>query len=331
MSWTLKLGTGWIPEEYDESDLHLRNDAIREQLQVRGVIDFLEDRKEFPATVDLREWAPPVEFQGGFNTCSAHVVSNLLEYFEQRAFGHSIQASRLFLYKVAKNFLGHEGDGGTYIRQVMGVLLSLGTPPEKFWPYLDAGTYKDPNTKDPRVDAEPSAFCYAVAGEFTALQAYRLDRHDQPDKDRLLLRARAHLAAELPFAFGIPLYGSVKDSASTGRIAFPGEDEESVGNHAIVAMGYSDSMEIAIPGTENETTTGAFLIQNSWSADWGENGFGWLPYRYVTEGLAADFWTLINADWPNLQEAQLVWRVKPDRGLKCTSLRISRRFELSWH
>lgn len=305
MSNELKWGTGWIPEEHDESDLHHRHELIESELKVRGVIDFIEGRRNLPASVDLRKWAPPVEFQGGFNTCSAHVVSNLLEYFEKRAYGHSIQASRLFLYKVAKNFLGHEGDGGTYIRQVMGVLRSIGAPPEKFWPYLDTGTFSEPNSKDPRIDTEPTAFCYAIAADFEALQAYRLDRFDQPDKKRLLLSAKAHLAAELPFAFGIPLYGSVKESAKTGHILFPADDEKTVGNHAIVAMGYSDTMKISLSGSPKKTTTGAFLIQNSWSTDWGEEGFGWLPYEYVSAGLAADFWTLINAEWPNLSEAQL--------------------------
>jgi C1A family cysteine protease len=31
--------------------------------------------------------------------------------------------------------------------------------------------------------------------------------------------------------------------------------------------------------------------------DWGENGNGWLPYRYVTDRLAADFWALLRPDW----------------------------------
>lgn len=300
MADEFKLGTGWIPEEFDDADLYLRHESIEPLLQVRGVLDCIDGKCEMPKSVDLREWAPPVEFQGGFNTCSAHVVSNLLEYFEKRAFGHSIQASRLFLYKVAKNFLGHTGDDGTYIRQVMGVLKALGAPPEKFWPYLDSGSFEEPNRQDPRIDEEPSAFCYAIASDFEALQAYRLDRKDEPNSERLMVRAKAHLTSELPFAFGIPLYASIREAKTNGLIQYPGENEKPVGNHAIVAMGFDDSIEIPVSGSESEKTKGAFLIQNSWSEKWGDGGFGWVPYKYLTEGLAKDFWTLIKAEWPNL-------------------------------
>jgi C1A family cysteine protease len=31
--------------------------------------------------------------------------------------------------------------------------------------------------------------------------------------------------------------------------------------------------------------------------DWGENGYGWLPYEYVLKSLACDFWSLISMDY----------------------------------
>src|SRR4029079_7943803 len=81
----------------------------------------LAKRRRLPKRVDLRQWAGPVYFQGGFNTCNAHVVAGLLTYFETRAFDRCEPPSRLFLYKVAKNFLQTADDTGVYIRQVMGV------------------------------------------------------------------------------------------------------------------------------------------------------------------------------------------------------------------
>jgi C1A family cysteine protease len=62
------------------------------------------------------------------------------------------------------------------------------------------------------------------------------------------------------------------------------------GGHAVVAVGYDDAHTI---GDEE----GALLIRNSWGVGWGEKGYGWLPYRYLVEQVAVDFWSLVQADF----------------------------------
>ena len=57
-----------------------------------------------------------------------------------------------------------------------------------------------------------------------------------------------------------------------------------MGGHAISAFGYDDEK-------------GALLIRNSWGEEWGENGYGWLPYEYVLQGLVQDFWSVLKQDW----------------------------------
>lgn len=298
----LALGTGWMPDPPDARDLTPAHPRMKAELGRLGILRLLQRPKRIPPRVDLRQWAGPVYFQGGFDTCAAHVVAGLLAYFENKARGREVAASRLFLYKVAKNFLQTTDDTGVYIRQVMGVLKLIGAPPERYWPYPDPGTYTQPRTSDPLLAAEPSAFCYAVAADYQAVTYYRLDQ-EGVDPSRLLRLARAHLASQVPFAFGFPLFPSILGAKTTGLVPAPAAGEQSVANHAVIAVGYDDSLQI---GEGPTATTGALLFKNSWSDAWGQQGYGWLPYEYILQGRTRDFWTLTRAEWTDTGAFQLV-------------------------
>jgi C1A family cysteine protease len=289
-----RLGTGWIPEPPDGRDFTTSHPPLAGMLEKLSLWRLLR-RRQLPSRTDLRHWAGPVQWQGGFNTCNAHVVAGLVTYFELKSHGKEVLPSRLFLYKVARNFLQADGYTGVYIRQVMGVLKLIGVPPERYWPYPDPGTMSQPRMTDPLLDTEPTAFCYAVANDYRAISYYRLDEQGQEPKELLRL-AKAHLAAQVPFAFGFPLYGLIKQAQSTGRIPYP-VAPQNLGNHAVIAVGYDDALEIG-EGVEGAVKTrGALLIKNSWSDGWGEKGFGWLPYDYVLQGHTRDFWTLLRSEW----------------------------------
>jgi hypothetical protein len=58
--------------------------------------------------------------------------------------------------------------------------------------------------------------------------------------------------------------------------------------HAIVAVGYDETKKIKNTNS-NKETSGALLIRNSWGKEWGDKGYGWLPYEYILNNLALDF------------------------------------------
>jgi C1A family cysteine protease len=42
-----------------------------------------------------------------------------------------------------------------------------------------------------------------------------------------------------------------------------------------------------------DMAAGTFLVRNSWSEQWGMNGYFTMPFAYLTDPhLASDFWTI---------------------------------------
>jgi len=295
---------GWLPDFPDIRDFRadtrelprkLRNlnqvDPPLAMLKKAGVADAA--RARVPAAVDLRQWCPPIEDQGELGSCTAHAGVGLVEFFERKAFGRHIDASRLFLYKTTRTFAHLKGDSGAYLRSTMAALVLFGVPPEEYWPYAVK-----------RFDAEPGAFCYSFAQNYQALQYIRLDPAGTSTGD-LLKRIKANLAASLPSIFGFTVYDSISQAdKAEGRIPFPGARERVLGGHAVMAVGYDDKLKIT-NGSSKKATTGAILIRNSWGEGWGEGGYGWLPYEYVLQGLADDWWTMLKNEWIDTGEFKI--------------------------
>ncbi|MFH0932949.1 MAG: C1 family peptidase, partial [Nitrospirota bacterium] len=266
----------------DLRDYTEKTEEIKSVLAPTGLLR----AKSLPASVDLREWCSAIEDQGRLGSCTAHAGVGIIEYYERKSFGRHIDASRLFLYKVTRNLMKMTGDTGAYLRTTMGAMALFGVPPEDYWPYTN---------DEKRFDQEPPSFCYAFAQNYQTVKYFR---HDPPGtkSEEILRKVKTYLAASHPAMFGFTVYNSIEQAGSTGRIPFPSLRERIEGGHAVAAVGYDDKMKIKNKYGKVETT-GALLIRNSWGKEWGEEGYGWLPYEYVMQGLAEDFWSVLKKEW----------------------------------
>ena len=288
-------GMGWLPDYPSLQDHSLHTDQITPKLKSLGQTQSVSDMlttvgaatppPKLPVAVDLRAWCSPIENQGSLGSCTAHAGVGMVEYYERRAFGKHIDASRLFLYKATRNLLAWTGDTGAFLRSTMEALVLFGVPPEDYWKYVVAD-----------FDKEPTAFCYAFAQKYQAINYYRLDPPGTTPVV-LLSRIKNNLGAGLPSMFGFTVYNSYTQAGTTGKIPYPTPGEKIVGGHAIMVVGYDDTLKIKNTNPGAVETTGALLIRNSWGTTWGAAGYGWLPYEFVLKGLATDWWALIKQDW----------------------------------
>jgi C1A family cysteine protease len=273
----LPRGLGW------QRDIPDFRDYTPEHPSVRRILGLLKPAPAaaigLPASVDLRDDCQPcVDDQEELNSCAAFAVLGLIECFERCALGQSCEPSRLFLYQTTLKLRGCLQDSGVDLRSTFKALRRVGTPREVYWPY-----------RADRLRTEPGDPFLFAFDEFLPLCYLRFDRRRVEDGAGIstpktgaqtLQTVKAFLAAGFPSVFGFSVPGSISLS---GDVPFY-EQSDVRGGQAVVAVGYDD-------------VRGALLFRNSWGCQWGERGYGWLPYAYIEHGYAADFWTALKEDW----------------------------------
>ncbi len=288
------MSTGWLPPLPDMRDYSEDHPVIVELTEKLGLD---KTPKKLPSKVDLREWCSPVEDQLSIGSCTANAAVGMVEYFQRRAYGLHLEGSRLFVYKTTRKLMLTEGDSGAWLRSAMGALVLFGVPDEKFFPYTLDGENINPNW-----DEEPDSFLYAMAKNYTAISYFCHDpigkKHNQKE---VLKTVKKYLAAGIPSMFGFFGFSSFEQSDFKGGIPYPCDNESAEWGHAVMAVGY-DNNKIITNTSCGKKTKGALLIRNSWGKAWGEDGYGWLPYDYVLDGLARDFWSILSMEWVDTQQ-----------------------------
>lgn len=216
-----------------------------------------------PTKIDLTDGMPPVYNQLQLGSCTANAWAAVLDY-ERKAKGEAFMTpSRLFIYFNERDIEGTtNSDAGAMGRDGVKSMAKLGVCPEKEWPYDPSQFAVRPSTKD-----------YTDAIKFEVL-TYKRVTHT-------IACIKAALAEKHPIAFGFTVYESFEgdDIAKTGIMPMPKKSESVIGGHEVAAVGYDDATQMV-------------KCRNSWGKDWGDAGYFYMPYKYITGKLASDFWIL---------------------------------------
>lgn len=211
-----------------------------------------------PEKVDLSSHFPPPFDQGELGSCTANALGSCVEFLET-----GFIPSRLFIYfneRQIQNTI--DSDSGSTITTGINTLKTYGVCSESEWQY-------DPT----KFELKPSDQCYNDAKKDLAEVVMNLQNLDE---------VKHCLATNYPVAFGFEVfsYFESEDMAKSGLLKMPEQNEQNLGGHAVCAVGYDD-------------TTKMVKIRNSWGENWGDHGYFYMPYEYISNvGLAGDFWTI---------------------------------------
>lgn len=282
-----RVGTGWLMPTPDTRDLNVNDESI---IPIKERLGLYSNKKgiSLPGMVDLRTWCPEIRNQGRLNSGTAHAALALFEYHQRRAFDRYIDLSRRFVYYNARKLMHLKGDSGATLRHTLQAITLFGSPLEEDWPYTDEKS---------DIDNEPPASLYAMGYNYHAVRYFCHDPiHISMSPADVLRNVKSFLAAGIPSVFGFFIFPSFPKANIKGALPYPCVGERYKWKHAALAVGYDDTMKV-----ENlmckRVTKGALLIHNSWGSDWGDNGYGWLPYEYVYNKQALDFWSIMTAEW----------------------------------
>jgi hypothetical protein len=278
------------------------------------------EAQSLPTSVDLSQYQTPVKHQFGRGTCTNFAAVAAIEAQYKRQYGLTLDLSEQWvthLKHMMELWLDEQGnllppsrtenapgpwDGGsvTFNLQVFSTP-RLGIPLENEMPYDPRLEFGDTSMWNPPILGTstqravgdlnlsqqlkawnlPSSILYTTILPQNALQNAKYGANQvlyaSESEEKSLDWFKTQLAGGHEVAFGVLLDSDDPNpNNDVWEIAAqPRPDTNTWGGHAMLMVGYDDTKK-------------AFRVKNSWGSGWGDNGYVWMSYDFVTKGKILD-------------------------------------------
>jgi len=205
-----------------------------------------------PRTVDRREGRHVYQQRG--QSCTGHAVAAVINHVLKAA-TDAHRVSPYMLYRLARRYDEFPGDAdaGSSLRGAFKGWFNHGAALESGWPIMDPTP--EPDVDDPQ---NLAAWRDRPLGAFYRVNPFRLD-----DVQSAITELNA-IAVSGVIHEGWTRPVPVRRAGEEVFVITRPVDAQVVGGHAYCLVGYNEV---------------GFLVQNSWGAQWGKDGFATLPYE----------------------------------------------------
>lgn len=223
--------------------------------------NIMQLKTNIPKRYSLEQYCGPIKDQKDAGFCHSFAGSSLKDIQENIETGFKYELSPLFLAKQVKSIDNLPSTEGAQLIYVCKALQQEGIIKEAYYPYSQyiSGSLQFPELK------------------YTKVPKYKIQNYARCDTIDSMKQA---LSENKPILLGITCCGNIRDLNNNADKFVPLPQGFFLGGHALVIVGYDDDLTHTYK--DGRTCKGFFRIQNSWGTDWGDQGFAWLPYDYLT-------------------------------------------------
>lgn len=277
-------------------------DGVERNLNVRRDIPDIRDRMYEPpliqleSTLDNRTSVPDILDQGSEGSCTGHGLAAVVNFLKVKSNQDEFRSSARMLYEMAKmhdEWPGEDYEGSSCRGAIRG-WKNMGVCSDTSWPYVSDRV--DHLTIEQAIEARSNTL-----GAYYRLRPEIVDYHAALNEvGAIYVSARVH-------------QGWTSLIQNGGQLAQINLRGAPIGGHAFAIVGYTER---------------GFIVQNSWSDQWGSKGFALWLYQDWIENISDGWVFRLALATPEIFGQQVRSAISGDAQAK---KRSPRRLEIAGH